>query len=351
VTINVLLIGSGRRICNNFIPALMCLSDTHKICGLYSPTKIHREEVCEKWHIAPISNLTNYSFDAIDVIVVSVSIIAVPEVLDQIIDKGKNKILVIDTPVFSSLRDFRFAIKLNLFKKVLVTEDYIGFPQFEIMRNYVTKGALGKIKKVELFQTGYQYHGLALIRSFLDLKKIKNIKKINKSEKEFTYILNFSTATQGYLIHPYKRLDGWAYIVGSTGSIIYDPGELFDYSKNPDVMKLSYQKDQDNNVTFLVDNVAVATNLQPHFFQKIMQLGVEDNSDFNTFKTCGLLHIIKATGNGTIPKNYSLSEALYDSAITKIFWRKQIFSHWRVRFLLMALNVGTWLITRHKRAN
>jgi hypothetical protein len=349
VTVNVLLIGSGRRIRNNFIPALMCLTETHKICGLYSPTKIHREKVCDKWHIAPISSLTAYSFDAIDVIVVSVSIAAVPEVLNKIIDKGKNKILVIDTPVFSSLKDFRFAIKLNAFKKVLVTEDYIGFPQFKIMRDYVTKGELGEIEKVELFQTGYQYHGLALIRSFVNLRKVKNIRKIKNAENGFSYIFNFAAAAQGYLIHPYKRLDGWAYIAGSTGSIIYDPGELFDYNNDPDVMKLSYQKNQDDQVTFLVDNIAVATELQPQCFQKIKQLDIEDNSDFNIFKTCGLLDILTAAGGGAIPNNYSLSEALYDSAMAKLFWRNKMFPQWRMRFLLMALKVGIWIITRHKR--
>lgn len=351
MTINVLLIGSGRRIRNNFIPALMCLADTHKIFGLYSPTKIHREEVCDKWNIPAISSLTNYSFDAIDVIVVSVSIAAVPDVLNEIIDKGKNKTLVIDTPVFSSLKDFRFAIKLNYFKKVLVTEDYIGFPQFKIMRDYVTKGKLGEIEKIELFHTGYQYHGLALIRSFINLRKVKNIRKIKNSENEFSYIFNFPAAARGYLIHPYKRLDGWAYISGSNGSIIYDPGELFDYSENPDVIKLSYQKDDDDQVTFLVDNVAVAKQLQPYFFQKIKKLDIEDNSDFNIFKTCGLLDILRATGGDAIANNYSLSEALYDSAIAKLFWQKQILPQWKVHFLLIAIKVGTWIITRHRKGN
>ncbi|MFT6949067.1 MAG: hypothetical protein ACJAUL_000188 [Paraglaciecola sp.] len=348
MAINVLLIGSGKRIRNNFIPALMCLNDTHKISGLYSPTKTHREEVCDKWNILPISSLTDYSFDTIDVIVVSVTTTATPEVLNLIISKCKNKILVIDTPIFSSLKDFRFAIKLNTFKKVLVTEDYIGFPQFKIMRDYATKGKFGKIKNVELFQTGFQYHGLALIRSFVNLRKVKGIKRIKNSAREFFFTFNFSDETKGYLSHPYKRLKGWAYLAGNTGSMIYDPDDLFDYSKDPKVMKLSYQKNLDNHVTFLVDNVAVATQLQAYCFQKIMELDLEDNSDFNTFKTCGLLDIMRATGGGAIPNNYSLSEALYDSAIAKLFWRRQIPPQWRVNFLLMALKVGIWIITKHR---
>ena len=346
---NVLLIGSGRRIRNNFIPALLCLTDTHKICGLYSPTKIHRETVCDKWQISPVSSLTDYSFEAVDVIVVSVSITAVTEVLNKIIDKARNKTLVLDTPVFSSLNDFRMAIKLNTFKKVLVTEDYIGFPPFKIMRDYADKGTLGKIKTVELFQTGFQYHGLALIRSFINLRKVKSIKKVKNAVEGFTLIFSFPGQLHGYLVHPYKRLNGWAYITGSAGSIIYDPGKLFDYSKDPNVMKLNYQKDQDDHVIFLVDNVPVATQLQAHCFQKIQQLDIEDKSDFNTFKTCGLLDILRATEGEAIPNHYSLSQALYDSAIAKLFWRPQIFSQWRARLYLTALKVGIWIITKHRK--
>ena len=322
MTKKVLIIGSGNRIRNSFFPALQCLAATHSIVGLYSRTPAHRQLVCKKWGIKEVTSLEEFAFSEVDLVIMSISTHAVPKVLQSIGHKCSETALLIDTPVFMSIRSFLNIRSLKMFKRVLVAEDFIQYPHFKIMRDVIKKQTLGDIRKIELYRTGYEYHGLALIRSFLNLAKVRSVlmRTVGDGADEFTF--KFDSGISGTIVEPYSRFDGWIKIEGEKQSLIYDPCILYESSAQDSISRLQHRKTDDGVMIFSIDGIDVPTELQPDSFQKLQSLEIEDTSDFNTFKSCGLVSIINsASSNESV--GYTLAEGLYDSLASLLYWRQR----------------------------
>lgn len=319
MTKKVLIIGSGKRICNSFIPALQCLTETHSIVGLYSRTPAHRQIVCKTWGIEEVVDLENFAFSQVDLVIMSISTHAVPGILQSIGPQCSETALLIDTPVFMSVKGFLSIRSLKKFKRVLVAEDFIQYPHFKIMRDAISRQALGDIRKIELYRTGYEYHGLALIRSFLNLAKVRSvtIRSVGNGDDELTF--EFDSGVSATIVEPYSRFDGWVKIEGEKQSLIYDPGNIYNHDTSASISRLQHRKTSDGVMIFSIDDIDVPAELQPTSFRILQSLDIEDTSDFNTFKSCGLISIIdSASSNESV--RYTLAEGLYDSLASLLYW-------------------------------
>ncbi len=333
---DVFLIGSGRRIQNSFIPSFKCLQDKYTLVGLYSPTQANREAVCEKWNIPAFNSIASVDLSSIDVVVISISTQHVPAVLAQISDACRGKILIIDTPVFDSLGDFKAIRYLRNFSKVIVAEDYINYPQFVIMRDVLREGVLGDIRSITLAHTGFRYHALALVRSFVDFKKIRLLKRRHSDNDIGRITLDFVRGENATILEPYRRLDGWVRVEGSKASLIYDPGQQCkDEAISPTYTLNQYFSDE-GDVYFSVEGVALTGIRQPRHFAQLKNFDIDDNSDFNTFKSCGLIDVIESIDSDAGASQYTWREALYDSALSKFIWRMQNIPRWKGFVLLLA---------------
>jgi hypothetical protein len=296
---NVFLIGSGRRIRNSFLPSFKCLQDKYTLAGLYSPTLANRKAVCEKWDIPAFDSLTNVNFSAIDVVVISISTHHVPAVLAQISSECWGKILIVDTPVFDSLKDFKAIRYLRKFSKVVVAEDYINYPQFGIMRDVLREVVLGDIKRITLAHTGFRYHALALVRSFVDFKKVRSLKRMHNENGIGRTTLGFVQGVSATILEPYQRLDGWVKIEGSKASLIYDPSQKCRYDSSKPTYVLNQYFNDKGDVRFALEGVALSGIRQPKHFAQLKDLDIDDNSDFNTYKSCGLIEVIESIDSDT----------------------------------------------------
>ena len=173
---HVFLVGSGNRMKQNFIPAFKCLDYPVVISGIYSRTSQHATEVGELWGIESQAELECPALANADVIVISITTRYVSDILKKIhrFTDTKNKVLIIDTPVFEGLKHIQSAYLLRKYQNTIVTEDYMNFPQFAIVRDIIKQGKLGNIKKIEMHNIGYRYHGLATARAFLEFSLVRS---------------------------------------------------------------------------------------------------------------------------------------------------------------------------------
>ncbi|MBR8831987.1 MAG: hypothetical protein N5P05_001703 [Chroococcopsis gigantea SAG 12.99] len=313
---NTLLIGSGRRIQHNFLPALICLQDHFKIIGVHSRSEEKRRIVAEQWNIPSISDLNLLDFSTIDVVILSITLVNNKDVIKQLAPHASNLILVIDTPVLP-LKDLRSCVKLlNRFKQVVVTEDFMNFPQFQLMRKVITQGTLGNIKKIILEQSGFMYHGLALVRSYLGFESILYSQRTVLDTKNVNINYYFKNKVLGRITEPYKRLDGSVTVIGSKGILTYGHLDLKPESSEMPLYILKEVWDGDNFMGFSVDGPNLSMTHEVEFYQMLKTIPNPDTSHFNTLKTSGLIEVFRSLIQPNFHNKYNFIEGIYDLVVS-----------------------------------
>ncbi len=111
----------------------------------------------------------------VDIVAISVPTSQNAAVLRKLKPSASTLMILIDTPIAWNGAELAACNPLlSDFKHVAVAEDYMNFAPFSLMRRAVKAGLIGKPKALTLTNTGYLYHGLALIRSFADFKPVKS---------------------------------------------------------------------------------------------------------------------------------------------------------------------------------
>ncbi|GEM_PF-6736430 len=314
---SVLIVGSGNRIQNNFLPALNCLKEHFKIIGVYSRTEHKRNAVAQKWGIPSVADLAKFDFSQINLVIMSITLKNNKQVLQKLAPYSSNLILVIDTPVLP-LKDLEAIKLLNRFKKVVVTEDFMNFPQFNLMREFVKDNHLGKLQKIHLDQSGYKYHGLALIRSFVNFKAILYSRKISSSSENISLDYRFINGVQGCIIEPYKRLDGTITLTGSQGILTTENVEIDSTSNSRSVYKIKEVWENEKFQGFMIEGKGVSFPSQVPFYDRLKSLSEQNNSHFNILKTCGLIQVFQSLLNTNIHSKYTMLDGLYDQFVSSL---------------------------------
>jgi len=335
-TYNVLVIGSGHRITTNFIPALKSLESTFNVTGIWSRTIKHAKKVSDTVGWPVIEQLDKRSLDATDVIVVSITASATPQVLKTILETTdcSDKHLVIDTPVFAGFKQSLFTPLLRTFASVSVTEDYMNFPQYSLLRQQVNTGCIGPIKKVTMNNTGYLYHGLALGRSFFDFDLVRHTKK---DPRGIHYTLDNGGAIE--LVLPYKRLAGSVTIEGENGSFHYVNST--DQTSANEILNRYESVITESWVNNTCNGFIVKTNNHCEYHKYSMK-GLpmmaceESDRAFQACKTLGLIDVFKSLYDHNINSRYHFLQALYDNYVShvssrragKLVWDYRLIMHW-----------------------
>lgn len=312
----------------------MSLKSQVSISGLYSPTKTNRESVCNKWGIPDFPSLDSVNFDEFNIIIVSIDKAHNQAVLKKISYRCRHCILIIDTPVIDRKRDLVITIYLRRFKNVIVTEDYIQFPQFRVMRHFLKNRPIGKILRIELKHTGFNYHALSLLRSFANFDTFADLRKTNAESSSQTVSLITKSGIKMDIIEPYKRLDGWVKIVCEKAVLIFDPEGHYKKDKNENLVSLTQNVTESNELSFSINEVEMSQGIQSNDFTFVKSLNIADTTDFNSFKTCGLIKLIKEALDENITLRYTYKEALYDSVLSKLIWERSKISKLTARLIL-----------------
>lgn len=310
----VLLIGAGRRIQNNFLPALRCLSDQFEIVGIHSRTPARLREVAETWSIKAVERLSRDMLRAANLIVLSISTENVPCVLGALAATAPEQQLLIDTPVLASIRDFGAVRLLKRYQRVLVAEDYVNFPEFELLRRVLDTGWVGKLHYVALDHCGYNYHGFALARSLFGFRYPKLIRH-HKLGRFRSYSLSFARDRIALVTEPYDPANGRLMVAGSAGIIA-------NYQvQGDDVSRLVILEEKGFFGGVRVHGSSGEETFVPRHLNHLRNLKLRDVSIFNTQKTLGLIRIFESYFEKNINSGYGFREALYDHYAVKLAYR------------------------------
>lgn len=320
--LKVLVFGAGRRVQNNFLPVLHVLSSQFEVIGIHSRTPASAQVVADRWGMPAVADLSAVDMGTVDVVAVSIPTGQNPVVLRKLLPYASRIRVVIDTPVawnLSQLRDAAYL--LPKFSSVTVTEDYMNFPTFALVREAVRLGYIGKLRTLTLNNTGYLYHGLALIRSFSNFSKAHSMNRHRLGQLGNVVGYRFGEGFQASVIGPYRsHTTGGLTLEGSDGVISEFPIDHKlggNQKRNAFVLRLMREGGQLTGCA--IEGNGCLLESKPEALSAMQSLPFDDKSDLNLLRGCGLHSIFMSLlSPDGLNERYGFQNALYDSYASRL---------------------------------
>lgn len=316
----VLIVGAGRRVQNNFLPALRCLADRFEIRGIHSRTPERLHQVAKRWGIEAIETLAEADLSRVDVVAVSVPTSQNAPVLRQLLAQAKDLHLVIDTPIAWSFEEkAEIEPLLEEFARVTVTEDYMNFPQFGLVREAARQGLIGAVRSLTLFNVGYLYHGLALIRSFCGFAPVLESSRHRLGAYGAVVSYRFADDFTATVIGPYRRhTTGGLVLEGASGVITEFPVDRDLMGGGKPVHVLTPVCEAGQLVKFKIALGDRELMAAPPHLNAMREMDFQDKSDLNLLRGCGLIDVfLSVAGVHNVNRSYGPRQAFYDSFVSR----------------------------------
>ena len=320
----ILIIGAGRRVQNNFLPALYCLRDRFEIAGVHSRTIENLLDVTRRWGVKAERHLNDVDWSGIQIVALSVPVPQNAEVMKRLLPYANRLALVIDTPVASTLTELVECERLlRNFAKVLVTEDYMNFPLYRLLREPATTGLLGKPVGMTLFNIGYLFHGLALVRSFAGFAPIwrSRTESVGRFATHVTYQLR--GGFKACVVGPYRpEKNGGILLEGTKGVISEVAGDARwgNLERRPHYF-VRRLLEAGQLVGYQIEDSAGQSlrTLDLPALREMRTLPFEDKSELNLCRGRGLIDVFLALLEpDNINHKYGFKNALYDSFVSRL---------------------------------
>jgi hypothetical protein len=313
--LGVLVVGAGRRVQNNFLPALRVLQPDFECVGVHSRTRETLDPVARRWDVPPIYDLESLDFSRVHAVAISVPTVQNAVVLSKLALLAPDVTIVVDTPVAWTPRELAACSRvIGKFPRVFVTEDYMNFPSFSLIRKAVGEGLIGKLRSVTLNGTGYLYHGLALIRSMNGFgRAMQTWRGFGKGLTTFTGY-RFAEGYRACVIGPYRASYGQGILVeGSTGFISdYATDSKFGSSAKPAFILEPLVPGRSAGFALTGTSGRYVTNTPE--MEAMLEMPFEDKSDLNLQRGAGLMRVFQSLLNpADLNNHYGFSNAVYDS--------------------------------------
>ncbi len=213
------LIGAGKRVANDALPAFRSLPDEYEVAGVFGRTA--RVELIGEEAVAvrALESLTSARLSELDLVYMVVSKGAVPGVLRQLAKlEPSSTDLLIETPVllFKHLAALR---ELRAFRNVWVSEDVTELPWIETVERFVETGAVGRLRTAVFQQACFAYHGVALAKRVLGATRVSSGRRRALGAEFFLRDLRFDNGTSATTLEPRDYAAGRFTLVGENGSI------------------------------------------------------------------------------------------------------------------------------------
>lgn len=320
--LKTLIIGAGRRVKNNFLPALSTMRKDFNIVGIHATSRVRAQPLSDQWGIPVVDDLGDYDLRAVDVVAISVPTGANKIALQKLAPFSDRLKIVIDTPISSSRAEMKEIWPLlSDFTSAFAAEDYMNFPPFALARAALAAGLIGNIRQIELENIGYLYHGLALIRSFVGFAKVIASWRLREDNIE-TIFYKIEGGLKASVIGPYLRA-GRLVIRGTKGELIYSDSDIDDCRPSGDG-KFYIRSSRDHHGAISGFTVVDGTGILPGLslavptFRAMTEMEFDDKSDLNLLRGCGLAAVFSAIKRPDgLNDQYGVENALYDGVISR----------------------------------
>jgi hypothetical protein len=316
----VLIVGAGFRAANNFLPSLALMPASFSVVGLVAKSRTRSASLGIVWNVPAYDDLSQVDPKTVDIVVVTVPTHANAAVLAAILKWNDRVDLVIDTPIASTFAQYReLRPLLRKFRAVAVAEDFMNLPHFELALRAARDGLFGTIRSVTLFNTGYRYHGLALLRSFAELGSVVGSKRAKLGSYSSVITYHFAGGMRGHIVGPYRQVTTGGIVVEGDRGVLTQAAEdaqFADVGKRL-VYRLAQTSADGLPSAFVIENSSYRLDLPEIAAMKHMPF--EDRSWLNVLKNVGLTRIFDSLVSGDgLNASYGFENGLYDSFASKL---------------------------------
>jgi predicted dehydrogenase len=318
--LRALVVGSGYRVRNAFLPALSLLDSHIEVVGIHSRTYANACRAGERWGVRAIEDPRTLRPGDIDIALVSVTVTNNVAVLKSLAHLAPGAALVIDTPGVGRLDDLARLAQFRRWARIRVGEDFMNMPQYRLVGDAIRTGALGEVSRISMSQMGYRYHALALVRSWLGLQQPTSARgKRVPGGVDIEY--RFRGGKIGEVHEPYRQSEGSFTVTGSKATLTGDPmGHEVREAPGP---KLSRVEDDNGIAGFTIDGLEKPMHIALPYQATLREMKLEDDSEFNLLRIDGLAQVISSLWtDDPVNTRYRLEDAVSDNLVS-----------WAARFL------------------
>jgi predicted dehydrogenase len=301
----IVLVGVGRRARATLIPAIHAAASRVELVGVCARSARPIELLGGRFR-ADVAELAGTDLSGVDAVVVSVATRSVPAVLAELADRGPGVTVMLDTPVLDPA-DLRAARTFDRFASVLASEDNFTLPLFAQARRLLDGGAVGRLRKVYLFHSGYRHHALASLRR-LTRRRPRRV-SVDRTNRWCAEVhITFGGGTRAVVVEPRRYEIGRTLIVGESGL-------LADYAiEHPKAVRIGYRTEDGRFRGLTVDEEPVPpTELDAAFADALDGAPLEDDSLMNQMKIRGFMDLLAGLGDPRSAERYPAARAIEDN--------------------------------------
>lgn len=307
----MLLIGCGGYIQQTLLPALKVLAHQFEITGLINRSGQTPAPVQAMFpDLRADTSLDAIDFRQTDIVFVCIPENAVPKLMVKLhrYDTAHLTIMV-STPVLG-LRQSHLSPLFKPFKQVLAFENAFCLPPFLLAKQLIDQGKIGQPKKLNLFHSGFRYHGLALVRFLLDGAYPLYSRALSFGQYS-EYHFKFRRGCYATMVEPRDYAVGSFMLAGNQGIIC-------DYAlKAKNSFEIGYQQNADGvYCALMLNGVQQPTNaLDQLFTDKLPIDALPDPSLFRQLHIRAAVEIFHALEQNNTTYLYHHSQTLYDNLL------------------------------------
>lgn len=325
--LRALVIGSGYRAKNAFLPALTCLDSNVEIVGVHSRNLAHAREAAQRFGVEAIEDLGSLRPGDVDIVLISVTPKSIVAVLRATRHLAPGAALVMDTPAMAGLGDLRHLALYRRWRAVRVGEDFMNMPQFRLVGKAIDSGIVGDVVSIRLTNMGFVFHALALLRSWLGYPLVRSARCRWSRGGAVNVFYRFPGRVKAAVIEPYTRGEGLIEVVGTLGSITghmmgYDigdraapAGDAADGARG----RLERLEDESGLSGFQIVGLGAEITMGIPHLARLRAMGLEDDSEFNLIRVDGLCRVISSLWSADpVNSEYRLQDAMTDVLVSFI---------------------------------
>ncbi|BBY57353.1 Gfo/Idh/MocA family oxidoreductase [Mycolicibacterium sarraceniae] len=312
--LRALVVGSGHRVRNAFLPALNLLDSHVEVVGIHSRTYENARRAGERWGVEAIEDPRVLRPGDIDVALVSVTVTNNVAVLKSIAHLAPGAALVIDTPGMGRLDDLARLTQFRKWAQIRVGEDFMNMPQYRLVGDAIRAGALGDVSRISMSEMGYRYHALALLRSWLGLLPPSSARS-QRIPGGVNISYRFKGGKVGEVSEPYRQGVGSFAVTGSRAVLTGHPmGNEIRDAPGARLVRL----EGDAGLTgFAIDGLETPMTIDLSHHATLAAMGLEDDSEFNLLRIDGLSQVISSLWNADpVNSRYHLEDAVADNLVS-----------------------------------
>ena len=214
----VLVLGAGKRVQTDVLPALAALAGRYALAGLYARSDRVLTVGGHEYPVRAIQDLRADDLRPGDLVYLAVSKDAVPGALARLVQHDLSAVdLLIDTPVLL-FKHVGHAQALSAFRRVWVAEDCATLPWIETVRA-ASEGPVGELRELRFDRSAWHYHALALMKTLLGDPRIVRARRRGTGPKSALVEVELSRGGRATVVEPRDYGAGHFVLTGSRATV------------------------------------------------------------------------------------------------------------------------------------